>query len=290
MKLRAIHGQQAFVKASFCIIGLALTAPFLAGFVWAQDQPKPQERVSREGELQTGAAQLRTRAPRKAVMVPERRPAPTPLAGKTVRMEDALKAKPRIAGGKLQPKIEPAHAEEPSMGSGEQKRRPPPPAKLLGTHLQLVLKVTESGAAEIVSAKDVPGPAPTEQGAAGRWVYAVFSGDKTVSAQGIADPFEMRSFAPPPGSPLEGQGHHIERATSAYIPVAVPNLTLKSVPASQLSVKLYRVKEGPPLLHVDPSVFQKLQQEQLLEMKIQLPANTLKHQIQLQSLPVNQPR
>jgi hypothetical protein len=205
-------------------------------------------------------------------------------------MEDALKTQPELPLGKHQPKVNLAQAENPKMGSGQQRRRIEGESKPEGSHLELVLKVNSSGTAEVVSAKEAPGPAVSAQAGPGQWVYALFLGEKVIKAQGIPDPFEMRSFAPPPGSPLEGIGHHIEQAQTALVPVSVPNLTLKSPELSRLSVQLYRVKEGPPLLQVDPAVFQKLQQEQRLEMKIRVPAATLSHQIRLNEQTMNPPQ
>ena len=122
-------------------------------------------------------------------------------------------------------------------------------------------------------------------------VYAVFSGNKALAARGIADPFEMRSFAPPEGSPLEGQGHHIERAQTALISVAVPGLTLKSPELEGLSLQLYRIKPGAPVFHVDPSIFQKLQKEERLEMQIHVPPATLSQQIRLKAAsPTSKPQ
>jgi hypothetical protein len=244
-----------------------------------REQPKPQERVSKPGEIQTG--QKKVRVVNRAEMRPDRKPVSTPVNGKTVRMEEALKAPSRVVQGKRQTDVDMAQAENPKVGSGEQRPRMEAEPKPAGSHLELVLKVTSGGAAEVVSAKELPGPAATSQTGPGQWVYAVFSGEKAIKAQAIPDPFEMRSFAPPPGSPLEGQGHHIEHTQTALVPIAVPNITLKSPELSRLSVQLYRVKEGPPLLQIDPSVFQKLQQEQRLEMKIRIPAATLRHQINL---------
>lgn len=244
-----------------------------------KEPSKPQEHVSKPGEVQTGQKKLRVAS--RAVMKAEQRPVATPINGKTLSMEEALRTSPKGVGGKLQPKVELAQSEKPRMGSGEQKPRMGDERKPAGSHLELVLKVSSEGGAEVVSAKEVPGASASSQSGPGQWVYAVFSGDKPIKAQGIPDPFEMRSFAPPPGSPLEGQGHHIEQAKTALVPVSVPNLTLKSPEISTLSVQLYKVKEGPPLLQVDPSILQKLQQERRLEMKIRIPAATLNRQIML---------
>jgi hypothetical protein len=282
MKLRKTCSDMRTVTKSGSVATLAIMVLLLPAMsAAAQDEPKPQERVSQPGEMQTG--QKKAKAVRGAAMKPEQRPAATLVNGKILEMEAALKMPQRIAGGKRQASVDLAQAENPKAGTGEQKPRTGAEAKLHGSHLELVLKISSTGAAEVTSAKESPGPAATSETAPGQWLYAVFSGNRTIAVQGIPDPFEMRSFAPPPGSPLEGQGHHIERAKTALISVAVPNLTLKSPEVSRLSIQLYQVKEGAPLLHVDPSVFQKLQQEKRLEMKIRVPAATLSRQIRLRA-------
>src|SRR5437016_2601108 len=161
----------------------------------AQEAPKPEERVSKPGEIQTG--QKKAKVANRAIMKPKQRPVATAINGKTLRMEEALKTSPKVpAEGKLQPKLDLAQAENPKVGSGEQKPRMEAEPKPAGSHLELVLKVTSEGGAEVVSAKELPGPAVSSQSGPGQWVYAVFSGDKAIKAQGIPDPFEMRSFAP----------------------------------------------------------------------------------------------
>jgi hypothetical protein len=282
MKLREIYRLMRTLnflrsRATLALIMLPLAALAVA----AQDEPKPQERVSKPDEIQTGAKKIK--AASAIPMTPEKRQAATPVNGKTLRMEEALKTPQRVSEGKRQTAVNYQHAESPKAGEGEQKPRTVVEPKAPGSHLQLVLKISSAGTAEVVSAKEVAGPAVTSQTGPGRWVYAVFSGEKAIAAQGIPNPFEMRSFAPPPGSPLEGQGHHIEQAQTALVPVAVPNISLKSPALAQLSVRLYQLKEGAPLLHVDPSILQKLEQDQRLEMKVRIPAATLNRQIRMRA-------
>jgi hypothetical protein len=78
-----------------------------------------------------------------------------------------------------------------------------------------------------------------------------------LATRGIPDPFEMRSFATPPGSPFEGQGHHVEQAKTALVQVAVPAMRLSSPEIEKLSLQFYKIKAGPPVFHVDPELFQK---------------------------------
>lgn len=236
-----------------------------------------QERVSKPNELQPNPKKT---APSKApAMNPERKPAPTPVNGKIARMEDALKTPPRPVEGKRQPKLDLARAEEPAKGKGPQEgKKAEAPA---GIHLQLLVRLSAGGGAEVVSAKEVRGPAPDSSGFAGQWIYAVFSGEKTIATRGIPDPFEMRSFAPSEGTPLEGQGHHVEQAKTALVPVAVPAMGLSSPGIEKLSLQFYKIKAGPPVFHVDPEMFQKLKHEERLELQNRVPATSLSRQIQL---------
>lgn len=238
-----------------------------------------QERVSKPGEVQSDPKKTApTRAP---AMDPKRKTVPTLVNGKTLRMEDALKAPPRVLEGKRQPKLDLAKAEEPTKGKGPQEgKKAEAPA---GIHLQLLVRLSAGGGAEVVSAKEVPGPAPDSSGFAGQWVYAVFSGERTIATRGIPDPFEMRSFAPPEGTPLEGQGHHVEQAKTALVPVAVPAIALSSPEIEKLSLQFYKIKAGPPVFHVDPQLFQKLKQEERLELQNRVPATSLGRQIRLKA-------
>jgi hypothetical protein len=152
-----------------------------------------------------------------------------------------------------------------------------------GTHLQLLVRLNAGGGAEVVSVKGVPGPAPDSNGFPGQWLYAVSSGDRMVATRGIPDPFEMRSFAPPPGSPLEGQGHHVEQAKTALVQVAVPAMRLSSPEIEKLSLQFYKIKAGPPVFHVDPELFEKLRQEERLELRNRVPAATPSRQIRLKA-------
>jgi hypothetical protein len=258
----------SFVALIF-LLGNSLSVP-------ARAAQEGQERVSKPDELQPDPKKT---APSKApAMNPERKPAPTLVKGKAVRMEDALKTPTRALEGKRQPKLEPEKAENPTKGKGPQeiKKSEAPPA---GTHLQLLVRLSAGGGAEVVSAKDVPGPAPDSSGFPGQWLYAVSSGDKTLATRGIPDPFEMRSFAPPEGSPIEGQGHHIEQAKTALVQVAVPAVRLSSPEIDRLSLQFYKIKAGPPVFHVDPEIFQKLKREERLELQNRVPATSLSRQI-----------
>lgn len=266
------------VAAAAALIAVVLS-PSLAAASSHPDDPKPEEQVSRPGQMQAG--RKRTKPPTTATMKAGQRPMAKPVNGRILLMEEELKS-PDGAEGKHQEKVDAALAEKPEQGTGEQKRGAPV-TKPAGSHMELMLKVFSDGKAEIVSAKEVAGPVVVTQSVPGQWVYAVFSEDKTLAVHAIADPFERRSFAPPPGSPLEGKGHHVEHVQTALIPVAVPDLTFRSASTAKLSLKLYRVKEGPPLLRLDSSILKKLQDDKRLETKVLMSTDAVTQGIMLRA-------
>ena len=272
-------GSTKMARTSGCAALLFLLGCSLP--IQARPSQDGQERVSKPDEVQPDPK--KTAPSRASAMNPERKPAPTLVNGKAVRMEDALKTPPRSLEGKRQPKLDLAKAEDPTKGKGlqEKKKTEATPEE---RHLQLLLRLNAAGGAEVVSAQEVSGPAPDTNGFAGQWLYAVFSGDKAIATRGIPDPFEMRSFAPPEGSPIEGQGHHAEQAKTALVPVAVPAVGLSSPEIAKLSLQFYKIKTGPPVFHVDPELFQKLKRDERLELQNRVPAESLSHQIRLKAL------
>src|SRR6266536_2875185 len=90
------------------VVLLAIMALLPAAGQDAQEAPKPVERTSKPGENQTW--QKKVKVANRAVMKPEQRPVATPINGKTLRMEEALKTSPKVAEGKLQPNLDLAQA------------------------------------------------------------------------------------------------------------------------------------------------------------------------------------
>lgn len=192
------------------------------------------------------------------------------IDGKVVRMEDALKASSPIVAGE-QPSLEAAKALQPSGGGGQKDRKA---ETVTGEkHLQIVLQVTEDGAFEVVSASEVPGPATLTDEPLGEFVYEVSEGSRTLAAQALPDPFEMRSFSEDPN-----QGHHFERAKVATIIVKVPQVTLES-PLESLSIKLLRVKPGGAVDRMNVEELDRLKQSNRIQTVVSIPAEKLAPQI-----------
>jgi hypothetical protein len=145
----------------------------------------------------------------------------------------------------------------------------------------VVLRVTEGGGSEVVSALEVPGPAPLTEEPAGDFLYEVSEDTKTVVAQALPDPFEVRSFSMP-GSP---PGHHFSRAKEATIVVKVPQRTLDS-PLEKLSVKLLRVKPGEPVERINAETLGRLKQANRLQTIVTVPAAKLAPGIRQKALRV----
>jgi hypothetical protein len=229
-----------------------------------------QEKQSKPGELQHNPKPQRlSRGPR---MDPARPLAAMPVSGKIEKMEEQLAHPLEVGPGNKQPNVDLAQAANPPQGGGEQQKRPSPGASPAKSHLHLVLRITESGPAEVVSATEVPGEAVLSDAPTSSFVYEVTSNGRTLAAQALPDPFEIRSF-PPLDTPQ--QGHHIERAKTATIIVKVPQTSLASATLDKMTVRLYKVKPGAPIEKVNPAVLKKLRQENRLETRLVIPASTL---------------
>jgi hypothetical protein len=194
--------------------------------------------------------------------------------GKIENMEDALKLPPQITVGE-QPTLEAAKGLKPSGGGGQTDLVAG--RQSAESHLHLVLRMTEGGGAEVLHATEVAGEAVISDEPVGTFVYEVTGSGQTLAVQAIPDPFEMRSFSGPSGTPT--QGHHIERARTATVVVYVPKTNLVSAVESNLAVRVYKIKPGALIDKINPATLQKLKQENRLEIRIDLPASTLAPEI-----------
>ncbi|MCP4655151.1 MAG: hypothetical protein GY856_07000 [bacterium] len=150
---------------------------------------------------------------------------------------------PTAVAGTSQPAIDPAPVGKPQQGEGEQQPRPAatvaaaaPPS---GSYLHLVLRVSEDGAAEVLSATEIAGEPLMSDEVIGGFVYRVELGGETVSAQSLPDPFELRSFPGPEGTP---EGHHFGRAEAAAVVVKVPKADAVKRDPERLNITLFRLK------------------------------------------------
>jgi hypothetical protein len=206
-------------------------------------------------------------------MDPERPLAAVPLMGKIEKMEEHLARGPVVEGMKQEP-VEAGQAMEPYQGKGQQQRKEGTEvrAETNQSHLRLVLRVTEAGTSEVISATEIPGPAALSDLPAGNYLSEVVSAGETVAVQAIPDPFEIHSFNGPPGTPEEK--HHFERVKTATVLVDLPGVGL-ATNLEGYAVRFYKLKPGPNLERVNPETFQKLKQENRLEMQSEVPGARL---------------
>lgn len=229
-----------------------------------------QGRNSRAGELQRNP-KPETRAG--ASMDDNRPPVQFTIAGKVQKME-ALLGKPlQTPAGNKQPAL---NLRAPLVSQLRQQRatRTAPSQQ---SYLHLVLKLTEGGGAEVLSAAEVSGEAVISDEPTGDYVYEVTTNNQTLATQAVQDPFEMRSFSGPEGTAQ--QGHHIERAKTATIVVKVPKMNLESAGLTNLAVRLYRIKPGAPIAKINTASVARLKQENRLETLIDVVKGKLAPQI-----------
>lgn len=138
-------------------------------------------------------------------------------------------------------------------------------APAAGSHLRLVVRVTQSGFAEVIAATEVSGEAVLSDEARGDFVYEVAVGGRTLVAQGVIDPFERRSFPGPDGSPQ--QGHHFDREETATLVVKVPDAGGVRKAAAVLTVRLYKLKSGTASMEkIDSTQLERLKRDYNLDL------------------------
>lgn len=262
---------------------LVLTVIFIAGllsfrtalqFAQPMDPANGKGRDSRPGELQYD----RKPEPRAAgvPMSVDVQLAPNRINGRIEKM-DAILARPTpTQPGRKQANVDKARAEYPSMGSGLQKHSIRS-SRLAASHLHLVLRISEAGAAEVVSATEVPGEAVISDAAPGDFVYEIMEAGRSVAIHAFPDPFEIRSFSGPEGT--DRQGHHITRAKTATIVVKVPNVKLASPNLNRINIQLYKIRPVVALEKMDATVLGKLKQENQIERRINIDLGKLAPQI-----------
>lgn len=257
------------------VLVAAVLVPVTLGVLFSQslEMGKGKGRVSKAGEIQLGAKAEETPSSA-AKMEPERPFEAVPVMGKIEKMEEHLARGPVVVEGMKQEPVEAGRAMEPYQGKGQQQRKEVAEVAVEAqqSHLRLVLRVTEGGTSEVVSATEIPGPAVLSDIPAGNYLSEIVSGGQTVAVQAIPDPFEIHSFNGPPGTPEEK--HHFERVKTATILVDLPGAGL-ATNLEGFAVRFYKLKPGPNLERVNPETFQKLKQENRLEMQIEVPGARL---------------
>jgi hypothetical protein len=228
-------------------------------------------RTSAPGELQ--------RNPKELTMDPVGSGTAVPASAEANEMERELARPPGVLSLNSQPDVDPDQAANPPQGTGQQKRTAVAgqPAPSVEAHLHLVLRISESGGVEVLSATEVPGQAVVSDVAIGNFVYEVMSDKGTLAVESMQDPFELRSFPGAPGTPR--QGHHIERTTTATIVVKVPHVNLASATLDKIQVRVFSIGPGAPIEQINPNVLQRLQREGRLDLRINLTGVQLAAQV-----------
>lgn len=252
------------------------------GFAQTKGSGAGQGRNSRYGELQRDPKRQDKATGRQMGPVPygaDPTGAATiqrPPSGDIKTMEAELARSPQAVSGNKQADFDARVAEKPGQGAGPQKGKggQTPSAE---SHLHLVLRISDTGSVEVLSAVEVPGKAVVSDEPTGDFVYEVRVGQQTVAVQALPDPFEMRSFAGPEGTPQ--QGHNIERAKNATIAVKVPRMSATSAGLDTIAVRLYKVKPSAPIDKINTSVLQTLRKDNKLEMRFDVTSSQLGPQI-----------
>lgn len=286
--MKYIGNESTLVKAAFYLMLPGLVAAGLLlierEFVTAQTKGSgaKQGRSSRPGELQSGPKRQPKATGRQMEPIPYGA-APSgavriqpPRGGDVKTMEAELARSPRAVSGNKQPDYDARVAERPNQGGGPQKSKDRQAASA-GSHLHLVLRISDTGSVEVLSAVEVSGDAIMSDEPAGDFVYEVRVGEQTVAVQALPDPFEMRSFPGPEGTPQ--QGHYIERGKKATIVVKVPRMSATSALLNTVAVRLYKIKPSARIDRINPSVLRKLRQDKKVEMRFNVTSSQLGPQI-----------
>lgn len=270
---RLAKPRRYLILISTLFVGV-LTFQTVLQFAQTTESGDGKGRTSKPGELQYKPKPELQTGDRK--MDPDIRSTPIEINGKVEKMEDHLAHPLRVQRGRKQPKIDLTLTTDHPQAKGLQ--RPIASRAALGkSHLHLVLRITEAGATEVLSAVEIEGDALISDEPTGDFVYEVTEDGKTLAVQAIPDPFELRSFSGPEGTPQEG--HYLSRAKTATITVKVPNAKLAAPSLNKFVIQLYKVKPGEPLEKINPAVLYRLKQEKRLELRVNITGSKLAPQI-----------
>jgi hypothetical protein len=162
----------------------------------------------------------------------------------------------------------------PGPTSRQQPRADRATKAVSGSHLDLVLRLSEDGRAELVRATELPGSAVLSEVPVGNYVYEVKKDGKTLAIESLGDPFERRSF-PLPGEDPHGGGHHLERAPSAQVVVKVPKTALADVDLDRLAIRVARIEGAERLEAVNEAGVAKLKADGVLDERWEMSGGAL---------------
>ncbi len=144
------------------------------------------------------------------------------------------------------------------------------------SYLSIVMRVRSDGTSQVVSATEIPGPAPVSEEPKGDFLYEVQLGGRAVAVEALPDPFEAHAFGGPPGTPEAL--HHFERQEAATVVIKVPKAGLDSS-LEDLSFQLFKLEGGAPLEKVNPQVLEQLKRSRYLRSLVRSAPQTLAPQI-----------
>jgi hypothetical protein len=142
------------------------------------------------------------------------------------------------------------------------------------SHLDLVLRLSEDGGAELVRVAQLPGDAVLSDVPVGNYVYEVKKGSQTIAVESFGDPFERRSF-PLPGEDPHGSGHHLGRAPSAQVVVKVPKTALADGDLDRLSIRVARIEGAERLEAVNEAGLARLKADGKLDERWEMSGGEL---------------
>lgn len=148
-----------------------------------------------------------------------------------------------------------------------------PAAQSDKAYLHCVFRVSKDGKMNLLHATEVAGDPLMPEATGGGFLYEVAKGTEVIGTQGLADPFEKRSFP----DPKEGksQGHHFESIEEADIVVKIPNTKLSDAALNDISLAFYEYQGSSHLDKLDKNVLFDLKAKHQLKRFSEIPARAL---------------
>ncbi len=156
-----------------------------------------------------------------------------------------------------------------SAGNGSKSTSP------VDSFLNLVIKVHEKSAPEVMKATQVPGKVILRQDAASNYLYEITKDGKTfVVAFLPEDPFVTRAFRD-----AEHQHEQAGKTSSPTIILNVPQTDLRAAQSGTVGIRLYKVNAGVGLDSISPSAFEDLKSQHQLTLMLDISGRELSNGI-----------
>lgn len=140
-------------------------------------------------------------------------------------------------------------------------------------YINLVIRLTEGGAAEIVRARFIEGRLIQRDTPAGDYFYEVACGEEPRALAFLPeDPLTIRGFA-------ASAGEKVERAKSATIVINIP---LFGTPAGcDLGLRFYRIELGEKIEKLDVDVLRRLKSQRRLRLQYEISSEKLRRALSM---------